>query len=100
MLRLALSRGQGSTMWVTLSLATASPALSAMLSRRSTYSEQPASAASTAAIESLRMALLDGRIGYPPWQIEHVPGERPVAGGGDAGGDRRERARLFPRNFG
>ena len=35
--------------------------------------------------------LLDGRIGIPLRQIEHVAGERTVAGGGDARRDRRER---------
>src|ERR1017187_2413550 len=81
----ALARGQGSTIWVTLSVATESPPPSKMVSRRSRYSEQPASAASSAASASVRSMLLDGRIGIPLRQIEHVPGERAAAGVGEAG---------------
>src|ERR1039458_5595683 len=90
----ALARGQGSTIWVTLSVATESPPPSEMVSRRSRYSEQPASAAISAASASVRSMLLDGRIGFPLRQIEHVPGERAVTGGGDAGRDGRECERL------
>src|SRR5471032_45422 len=99
MSRLALSRGHGSTIWVTLSLATALPPLSAMLSRRSRYSEQPASVANTAASASVTLNLLNGRIGNPLWHIEHVPGERLIASSGDALHGWRKRARLFPRHL-
>src|ERR1039458_8213392 len=71
-----------------------------MVSRRSRYSEQPASVASTAASAAKRMTLLDDRIGYPLRHIEHVPGEWPVACGGNTSGGGRERARLFPRDLG
>src|ERR1700690_1136179 len=90
----ALARGQGSTIWVTLLVATASPPPSEMVLRRSRYSEQPASAASSAASASVRKILLDGRIGIPLRQIEHVPGERAAAGVGEAGRGGRERDRL------
>src|SRR5450755_947568 len=96
----ALARGQGSTIWVTLLVATESPPPSEMVSRRSRYSEQPASAASSAASANVRKILLDGRIGSLLRQIEHVPGERTAAGIGKAGRDGRERDRLRPRDFG
>src|SRR6202142_330272 len=96
----ALARGQGSTIWVTLLVATASPPPSEMVLRRSRYSEQPASAASSAASASVRKILLDGRIGIPLRQIEHVPGERAAAGIGEAGRDGPERDRLRRRELG
>src|SRR5512132_3289355 len=71
-----------------------------MVSRRSRYSEQPPSVASTAASKSVRMALLDGRIGYPLRHIKHVPGKRPATGGGKAGRGGRQCAHLFPRDLG
>src|SRR6185437_1277863 len=98
MLRSALSRGHGSTIWVTLSEAIALPPLSEMVSRRSRYSEQPASAVSSAASASPRSVLLDGRIGYSP-EIEHVPGEWTIAGGGNTGRGGCESERLRPRDF-
>src|ERR1035441_4913679 len=100
MFLLALARGQGSTIWVTLSVATESPPPSKMVSRRSRYSEQPASAASSAASASVRSMLLDGRIGSLLRQIEHVPGERTAAGVGEAGRGGRECDRLRPRDLG
>src|SRR6202142_329137 len=95
----ALARGQGSTIWVTLLVATASPPPSEMVLRRSRYSEQPASAASSTASASVRKILLDGRIEIPLRQIEHVPGERAAAGVGNARRDRRECDRLRPREL-
>src|SRR5664280_2181687 len=92
MSRLALSRGHGSTMWVTSFVATELPPLSAMVSRRSRYSEQPASVANKTASASLAATLLNGCIGTPSWHVEHVAGERLIAGGGDAHHDRRHRA--------
>src|SRR5512135_467664 len=86
----ALSTGQGSTICVTLLVATASPPCSEMVSRRSRYSEQPPSAASTRPSASARPDLLNGRIGTPPWHIDHVPGERLLLGDGDLRGRRRQ----------
>src|SRR5664279_5104094 len=95
MSRLALSRGHGSTMWVTSFVATELPPLSAMVSRRSRYSEQPASVANKTASASLAATLLNGCIGTPSWHVEHVAGERLIAGGGDAHHDRRHRAERW-----
>src|SRR5665213_938468 len=90
-LRLAESRGHGSTICVTWSVATALPALSETASRRSRYSEQPASnAASAAPSARVRSALIDGNIG-PPRHVEHMPGERPGLGARDG---RRHRQLL------
>src|SRR5438876_8057221 len=100
MLRLALSRGQGSTICVTTSVATALPPDSAMVSRRSIYSEHPPSTARKAPSAMVRRALLNGRIGFPLLQIEHVSGKRPVAGDSDARRAWRELARLLARDFG
>src|SRR6185437_1435750 len=100
MLRSALSRGHGSTIWVASLVATELPPPRRMVSRRSRYSEQPASAVSEAASASVRSVLMDGRIGYSPWKIEHMPGERTVAGGGELGRDGRECESLLPRDLG
>src|SRR6185369_17402912 len=97
--RLALAGGQGSTICTILLVAMALPPVSATSSRRSRYSEQPASVVSSAAMASARM-LLDGRIGDPPRQIEHVSGERPRPGSRDARDSRRHSGRLRPRDFG
>src|SRR5450759_3861242 len=96
----ALARGQGSTIWVTLLVPTVSPPPREIVSRRSGYSEQPASAASSAASASVRSMLLDGRIGIPLRKIEHVPSERAAAGVGEAGRGGRELDRLRPRDLG
>src|SRR5438105_1648371 len=100
MLRLALSRGHGSTIWVTASVAIALPPDRAIVSRRSIYSEHPPSTAKKAPSATLRRALLNGRIGFPLRQIEHVSGKRPVAGDSNACCAWRELARLFARDFG
>src|SRR5215468_3374632 len=100
MLRLALSRGHGSTIWVTTLVATALPPEAAIGSRRSKYSEQPPTVTSSAASASVRMALLNDCIGVSLRHFEHMPGEWPVATDGDACGRRRELTRLFLRDFG
>src|SRR5215510_11156070 len=99
-LRLALSSGQGSTIWVIAFVATALPLNRVMLSLRSRYSEQPPSVAKKAPSANVRSALLNGRIGTPLRQIKHVPGKGLVAGVGKAGRNRREPACLFPRDLG
>src|SRR5476649_945673 len=86
-------------MWVTSLLATELPPCKAMLSRRSRYSEQPPSVANSTASASVPASLLNGCIGDSPWHIEHVSGERLLAGGGDAGHQGREGAGLRLRHF-
>src|SRR5215831_17239685 len=96
----ALARGQGSTIWLISLVATALPPLSAIVSRRSRYSEQPASAVSSAASANARNRLLDGRIVVSFGQIEHMTGERTVAGRSDAVKDRSQRHRLLAGELG
>src|SRR5579885_3707280 len=77
MFLLALSRGQGSTIWVTIFVADALPPFSVIVSRWSRYSEQPASTPASASPNEIAV-LMDGRIGNPHrfGQIEDVTGER------------------------
>src|SRR6476469_5133072 len=100
MFLLALSRGQGSTIMVTSLVATALPPLSEMVSRRSRYSEQPAS--STASAASASAGLMDRGIGNPYrfGQIEHVPGVRLLLGFGEARDLGRELLGLLVGQFG
>src|SRR5262245_3764359 len=100
MLRLALSRGQGSTIWVTTSVATAFPPESAIVSRRSRYSEQPPSITKRAPRASVRSALLNGRIGFPLRQIKHVPDKRFAVGNDDGRIQKRGLTRLLPGDLG
>src|SRR5689334_2666399 len=100
MLRLALSRGHGSTICVTTLVATALPPVAAIGSRRSKYSEQPPTATSSPASARVRMALLNDCIGLSLRHFEHVSGERPVTPDGDACRRRRELARFFLCDFG
>src|SRR5262252_8013532 len=100
MLRSALSRGQGSTICVIMLVATALPLNRVMLSLRSRYSEQPPSAANRAPNATVRIVLLNGRIGVPLRQVKHVPCKRLVAGVGKAGRNGREPACLFPCDLG
>src|SRR5262249_47469833 len=100
MLRLALSRGQGSTIWVTMFVATALPLCRVIVSLRSRYSEQPPIAAKSTPSAKVRSALLNGRIGIPLRQVKHVPGKGLVAGIGEAGCDGRKPPSLFPRDLG
>src|SRR5262245_49938196 len=100
MLRLALSRGQGSTIWVTTSVATAFPPESAIVSRRSRYSEQPPSITKRAPRASVRSALLNGRIGFPLRQIKHVPDKRFAVGNDDGRIQKRGLTRLLRGDLG
>src|SRR5262249_12451065 len=100
MSRLALARGHGSTMWVTMLVATALPPDAAIGSRRARYSEQPPTEAVSPASASGRRALLNGRIGFPLRQIEHVPGERPVPGNRNLRRGRRELLGFLLGDFG
>src|SRR5690242_6051074 len=100
MLRLALSGGQGSTIWVIMLVATALPLNRVMVSLRSRYSEQPPSAAKRVPSANVRSALLNGRIGIPLRQVKHVPGKRLIAGVSEAGCNGRKPACLFPRDLG
>src|SRR5262249_8788683 len=87
-------------MCVTTFVATALPPDRAIGSRRSRYSEQPPRMASRVASASRRITLLNGRIGFPPWQIEHVTSERPVRGDCDTGRLGRQFLSLLPRDLG
>src|SRR5690242_11509970 len=99
MSRSADAGGHGSTICTTLSLSTALPPNGEMASRRATYSEQPASATKTSVSAPARTRSVY-RIEASPRHIEHVAGERLVAGRGDAllGGGRR--AGAVPRHLG
>src|SRR4029077_19450149 len=99
MLRLALAGGQGSTVWVTMLVATALPPESATESRRSRYSEQPPRTANNPASATVRMTLLNCRIGFPLRHVEHVTGERTVAGDRKTRRNGRTLACLFPHGF-
>src|SRR5262249_15165222 len=99
MFRLALSRGQGSTIWVTTSVATALPPDSAIVSRRSRYSEQPPSMAKRAPRASVRSTLLNGRIGLPLRQIKHVADKRFAVRNYDGRIQEREFACLLPADL-
>src|SRR6185312_13812909 len=100
MFLLALSRGHGSTIMVTSLVANALPPLSEMVSRRSRYSEQPASSTPSAA--SASAGLMDRGIGNPYrfGQIEHVPGVRLLLGFGEARALGRQLLGLLVGQFG
>src|SRR5262245_7581758 len=100
MLRFALSSGHGSTMWVTMLVATALPPERAIVSRRSRYSEQPPSTAIRAPSANACSDLLNRRIGFPLRQIKHVPHERLAIGNCDSLSEGRELACLLPRKLG
>src|SRR5215475_368484 len=100
MLWLALSGGQGSTICVTMLVATALPLNRVMVSLRSRYSEQPPSAAKRAPSANVRSALLNGRIGTPLRHVKHVTGKRLIAGVSKAGCNGRKPACLFSRDLG
>src|SRR5262245_20661762 len=100
MFRLALSRGQGSTMWVTISVATALPPERAIVSRRSRYSEQPPRTAIRVPSANVRRGLLNRGIGFPLRQVKHMPHKRLAIRNRDSRSERRELARLLPRKLG
>src|SRR4029077_17332731 len=100
MLWSALAGGHGSTIWVTMLVATALPPDRAMVSRRSRYSEQPPSTTRRAASANVRSALLNGRIGLSLRQIKHVPGKRLVAGDSETGRGRCRLGSLLPASPG
>src|SRR5665213_2730841 len=108
MSRLALSRGQGSTIWVTRLVITASPASSEMASLRRMYSEQPPSSAMRPTEATARrivpalvcMDLLKLGMRILLRQVEHMAGKRQVGRRSNARGGGREPARLGARDFG
>src|SRR6185437_12769432 len=100
MLLLAASRGHGSTICTTLSPSTALPPSGEMASRRARYSEQPASEARASRSPPARSKSVSRRIGASPWHVEHVAGERLIAGGRDALLGGRRRAGTLARHFG
>src|SRR5579875_1763977 len=99
MFLLALSRGQGSTIWVTIFVAAALPPFSVIVSRWSRYSEQPAT---TPASPNQSTVSMDRRIGNPYrfGQIEDMARERPLLRFGDLLERGRQCLRFLMGEFG
>src|SRR5579862_3175106 len=103
MLRSALAAVHGSTISVSRSVASALPPLSSIVSRRSVYSEHPASSrARPAAHASERRKVSVGcmRKLRRCYQIKRMPGVRLVGSGDDARLDRAKGARLVTGEVG